>query len=130
MNDCLFKPLDLATLSDKLMALRPHACKINDREPDSEFDFRALKKLTGGDSSLIEDLLGEMIESNDSDLQALAQALDQNELGIVANVTRNLRETAFLIKAERVLASSQTVIHALKAIFKASTSTWRNHAVQ
>ena len=100
-----------------------------------------------------------MIESNDSDLQALAQALDQNELGTVANVTRNLRETAFLIKAERVLASSQAVIQvcenpqsddlslvpeqaarlqndterlqtALKAIFKASTSTWRNHAVQ
>lgn len=159
MNDCLFKPLDLATLSEKLMALRPHAGKMNDREPDSEFDFRALKKLTGGDSSLIEDLLGEMIESNDSDLQALAQALDQNEVGTVANVTKNLRETAFLIKAERVLASSQAVIQvcenpqsddlslvseqaarlqndterlqtALKAIFKASTSTWRNHAVQ
>jgi two-component system sensor histidine kinase EvgS len=114
MNDCLFKPIGLEMLRDRL------ALVDSVRAPDSIdsdgkilappagakiFDRETLDQLTGGNAAIAEDLLREMIKSNQQDLSQMHQHLQDAEWGGILDGAHRVKGGARITKADSLIAA-------------------------
>ena len=97
MDDCLFKPISLTTLSDQLAKLTPLA------HPAAVFSTASIGSLTGERPDMVRRLLAQLLASSQEDRQALA--------GLNAGSQRNeIREMAHRIKgAARIIRASKVI---------------------
>lgn len=92
MDDCLFKPISLAALHERLANLQSQ--RTND-----PFDLRGLDAMTGGDPSLVSRLLNELLKSNRLDRLELQKAAQGQDLSALIEIAHRIKGAARIIKA-------------------------------
>lgn len=100
MDDCLFKPLSLAQIAERL---RQVVARQRTVEPGQVVDLDELRRLTGGCADSFEQLLETLRCCHDQDLarlQALSSASDPTQL---ADLIHRLKGSARMIRAQGVL---------------------------
>ncbi|WP_339543861.1 transporter substrate-binding domain-containing protein [Pseudomonas sp. RA_35y_Pfl2_P32] len=102
MNDCLFKPISLATLSQCLETLRP----LN-AEP--AFSLQSLQALTGGDPSLVRRLLTELLNSNRLDRQELLDLSPTSGRESFIDIAHKIKGAARIVQAARLMDSCEAL---------------------
>ncbi|WP_211452210.1 transporter substrate-binding domain-containing protein [Collimonas antrihumi] len=115
MDDCLFKPIGLETLRSRLEALETIRLPVPTggsgkvsplpAAEGSVFDGAALDKLTGGNVAMTEDLLREMIKSNQQDLIQLNAHAEGEKWADAADVAHRLKGGARIAKADSLIAA-------------------------
>ncbi|MFJ2366624.1 transporter substrate-binding domain-containing protein [Pseudomonas sp. NPDC087697] len=96
MNDCLFKPIGLTTLSQRLEALKPLS-------EDQAFNLDGLQLLTGGDPERVQRLLAELLNSNRLDrLELLALPSTSGPQAFI-DVAHKIKGAARIVQASRLI---------------------------
>ncbi|MCU1752992.1 transporter substrate-binding domain-containing protein [Pseudomonas sp. 6D_7.1_Bac1] len=96
MNDCLFKPISLTTLSQRLEALKP----IMD---DQAFNLDGLQLLTGGDPKRVQRLLAELLNSNRLDRQELLALPPASGPQAFIDLAHKIKGAARIVQASRLI---------------------------
>ena len=112
MDDCLFKPILLHELH-QCLAKSPALAKKAGAMPtktmsfdpqkilaEVSFDPASLYTLTGGDKSLVKNLMAELRSSNHKDMVAIEKALHSGNWQRISELAHKIRGTAKLIKAD------------------------------
>lgn len=102
MNDCLFKPISLATLSQCLETLQPF-----NEEP--AFNLQSLQALTGGDPVLVQRLLTELLNSNRIDRQALLSVSPGCGREEFIDIAHKIKGAARIVQATRLMDSCEAL---------------------
>ena len=102
MNDCLFKPISLATLSQCLETLQPF-----NEEP--AFNLQSLQALTGGDPVLVQRLLTELLNSNRLDRQALLSVSPGCGREAFIDIAHKIKGAARIVQATRLMDSCEAL---------------------
>ena len=102
MNDCLFKPISLATLSQCLETLRPLT-----EEP--AFSLQSLQALTGGDPVLVQRLLTELLNSNRLDRQELLDLSPASGREGFIDIAHKIKGAARIVQATRLMDSCEAL---------------------
>lgn len=100
MNDCLFKPISLEDLQQKLNSFRG---ELDRGGPRQSFLPSSLDKLTGGNKQLIEQLLQELLSANEADLAKLQSAVHNSELGEAKSIAHKIKGAAKIITATTIV---------------------------
>jgi two-component system sensor histidine kinase EvgS len=109
MNDCLFKPLSLAALSQWVESIRP-------ARQEQPFNLEGLDLLTGGNPQLAHRLMAELLSSNCHDRQALL-ALSTVECPVEER--QALLDIAHKIKGAARIAQAFRLIKCCEALERA-----------
>ncbi|MGX7654896.1 ATP-binding protein [Shewanella putrefaciens] len=104
MNDCLFKPISLEDLRQKLES---YCQKLTLEHPQQAFLPEALTKLTGGNTPLFEQLLKELLNANELDLAELQQAVQQEKLCDAKNIAHKIKGAAKIVAATSVVSACE-----------------------
>lgn len=96
MDDCLFKPISLMTLSEQLSKLTP----LDRNEP--VFSLASVGSLTGDRPEMIQRLLAQLLRSSEEDRNALAStnATDREQMRELAH---RIKGAARIIRASKVI---------------------------
>jgi two-component system sensor histidine kinase EvgS len=108
MDDCLFKPISLNALNDRLSKVRPLAVTAEAPAPiaDEAFDPHAIATLTGGRIDMNERLLEQLIDSIRQDRAELAAATGRDQL---KDVGHKVRGAANIICATAVIQQCEAL---------------------
>ncbi|WP_028620683.1 transporter substrate-binding domain-containing protein [Pseudomonas sp. Ant30-3] len=102
MDDCLFKPLTLTALSERLAGIRPSV-------PAPAFSLAGLHLLTGGNPAMDRRLLKEMQNSNDQDRLALQALAGSTDLKSYLDLAHKIKGAARIIQAARLIESCEAL---------------------
>lgn len=106
MNDCLFKPISLEDLKLKLDSFNSEI--KNNNLSEKIFLPETIEKLTGGNVSLFEQLLTELLNANQVDLVELKAAVNNDNIVDAKNIAHKIKGAARIIAAtELVIACEQ-----------------------
>ncbi|WP_345888694.1 ATP-binding protein [Shewanella algae] len=100
MNDCLFKPISLEELQQKLNSFRN---LLNQEGPRQSFLPSSLDKLTGGNKQLTEQLLQELLSANEADLARIQSAVHNCELDEAKSIAHKIKGAAKIIAATAIV---------------------------
>ncbi|WP_024695362.1 Hpt domain-containing protein [Pseudomonas syringae] len=97
MNDCLFKPISLALLSEKLAHLEPvvHTAPA--------FNLSSVHSLTGERPEMVKRLLAQLLQSNREDRQLLATLMLEGRRNDVREMAHRIKGAARIISAAQVV---------------------------
>ncbi|MEB0047325.1 MULTISPECIES: transporter substrate-binding domain-containing protein [unclassified Pseudomonas] len=103
MDDCLFKPISLESLSLRLSSVRPNKqlTMIGDAFPSvaGVIDLTSIEQLTRGDASAMNALLRDLADSNDQDLIRLAEVSEAQDCQGLDDLAHRVKGGARIIKA-------------------------------
>jgi two-component system sensor histidine kinase EvgS len=102
MDDCLFKPLSLTALSQWIEGITPTS-----RAPT--FSLEGLHLLTGGNPTLNQRLLTELLNSNRLDRQALLALSRSKDRQSLLDVAHKIKGAARIIQASRLIDSCEAL---------------------
>lgn len=115
MDDCLFKPIGLDALRNRLAALEATRPPVNADSngkasplpivEESVFDGAALDTLTDGNLAMRKDLLREMIQSNRQDIIDLSAHAVSEKWADVADVAHRLKGGARIARADSLITA-------------------------
>ena len=109
MDDCLFKPISLTLLSQRLAMLEPlFHC------PEA-FNADALSPLTGGDKQRTRLLLEELLRSNCQDLKTLLELPDNGELQAFVEIAHRIKGAARIVGAQSLINNCEALEQATPA---------------
>ena len=109
MDDCLFKPISLTLLSQRLAILEPlFHC------PEA-FNADALSPLTGGDKERTRLLLEELLRSNCQDLKTLLELPDNGELQAFVEIAHRIKGAARIVGAQSLINNCEALEQATPA---------------
>jgi len=130
MDDCLFKPISLTALSERLADITPQ--QITATRPSYNLD--SVRSLTGDRPEMIQRLLSQLISSNQEDRQALAELAARDDRSGLREMAHKIRGAARIIRASDVIEACealenacneqapQSVIHACQQAIDAAMS--------
>jgi two-component system sensor histidine kinase EvgS len=98
MDDCLFKPISLTTLSEQLAKLTP----FDHGEP--AFSVASVGALTGNRPEMVQRLLAQLLRSSREDLSTLTHA-DVTDREQLRELAHRIKGAARIIRANRVIAT-------------------------
>lgn len=115
MDGCLFKPLGVDTLRDRLAGLAPAgpACAPPIRKESATavgplcFAPQQLHQLTQGDAALTQRIVQALIETNREDADALRQALENRDHALLAGHAHRIAGGARVVGAEATLQAAR-----------------------
>lgn len=109
MDDCLFKPISLTLLSQRLAMLEPlfHCPEV--------FNADALSPLTGGDKERTRLLLEELLRSNCQDLKTLLELPDNGELQAFVEIAHRIKGAARIVGAQSLINNCEALEQATPA---------------
>lgn len=109
MDDCLFKPISLTLLSQRLAMLEPlfHCPEV--------FNADALSPLTGGDKQRTRLLLEELLRSNCQDLKTLLELPDNGELQAFVEIAHRIKGAARIVGAQSLINNCEALEQATPA---------------
>ncbi len=111
MDDCLFKPISLEALHDRLASVTPH----NTTPPSSDdLDLSSLQQLTGDDPNALRQLLEELLDSNAEDQARLLRLSSQQDLPGLADLAHRIKGGARIIDAQRLVAACEALENACR----------------
>ena len=109
MDDCLFKPISLTLLSQRLAMLEPlFYCP-------EVFNADALSPLTGGDKQRTRLLLEELLRSNCQDLKTLLELPDNGELQAFVEIAHRIKGAARIVGAQSLINNCEALEQATPA---------------
>ncbi|MBI6557817.1 response regulator [Pseudomonas syringae] len=98
MDDCLFKPISLSMLSERLAAIAPLA------PPRAlPFSLDSVSNLTGDRPEMVERLLAQLLHSNHEDRLLLARLMPENNRQETRDLAHRIKGAARIIQASRVV---------------------------
>ena len=109
MNDCLFKPISLTLLSQRLTELEPPRCTAN------VFNIDSLYSLSGRDDQRIKLLLEELVRSNRIDLKALSELHVNDGLEAFADIAHRIKGAARIVGAFQLITHCEQLEQASQA---------------
>lgn len=92
MNDCLFKPISLTALNQRLAELKP-------LPSSSAFNLDGLHLLTGGDPQFVQRLLAELLNSTRQDRQELLALPEEGEQQALIDIAHKIKGAARMVQA-------------------------------
>ena len=113
MDDCLFKPISLTALSERLsrISARP-ACEDVTRNrpaapgnPPTSFDISSIKELTGNRPEMIEVLMTQLISSCREDARELENLSARGDRRALQDIAHKIKGAAQIISARNVIDS-------------------------
>jgi two-component system sensor histidine kinase EvgS len=96
MDDCLFKPINLSTLSQWMNTIKRTSRPL-------VFNVQSLHMLTGGDPISVRRLLAELLSSNRSDRQELLEAARAGTSQALAESAHKIKGVARIVQANRLI---------------------------
>jgi two-component system sensor histidine kinase EvgS len=102
MDDCLFKPLSLTALSQWVEGITPTV-----REP--AFSLEGLHLLTGGNPTLNQRLLTELLNSNRLDRTALLALSESKDRQSLLDLAHKIKGAARIVQASRLIDSCEAL---------------------
>ncbi|MCW2293661.1 two-component system sensor histidine kinase EvgS [Pseudomonas sp. BIGb0408] len=115
MNDCLFKPISLVALGERLASIR-----AIDRAAEAEqgfaeaFDPSALDTLTGGDPALARRLLDELWSSTTEDLRTLQELAATEDRDALAELAHRIKGAARIVSARPLVQRCEALENACR----------------
>ncbi|MEE5066918.1 transporter substrate-binding domain-containing protein [Pseudomonas alliivorans] len=103
MDDCLFKPISLSLLSDRLALLSPLT------RPTLAFSPGSVSQLTGNRPEMVRRLLTELLRSNREDRQSLATRMLEGHMDEIRDMAHRIKGAARIISASRVVDACNTL---------------------
>ncbi|MBB4867999.1 two-component system sensor histidine kinase EvgS [Pseudomonas nitritireducens] len=104
MNDCLFKPIGLENLRQRLESVPKSAVgdELDEQSGshDSAFNLKALREMTGGNPGLIRRLLEELYSSNQIDIDQVWPLWEIGDWKQLADLAHRIKGAARLVNAE------------------------------
>ena len=97
MDDCLFKPISLTLLSQRLTALVPLYTS------QDNFNLESLNALSGGNNEQKKRLLEELLRSNSADLTTLLELPDNGALQPFADIAHRIKGAARIVGADELI---------------------------
>jgi two-component system sensor histidine kinase EvgS len=110
MDDCLFKPLNLNELAERLHRVAPGPGRrevVDAAVLGDGFDLSSLRQLTGGDLASVKTLLRDLQQSNHEDLQRLGQLQRDTDFAGLADLVHRVKGGARIIKARHLLRACE-----------------------
>lgn len=104
MDDCLFKPLSLQNLAEKLVGYRTR-CSVDDHE----IDLTNLHQLTAGDQCSLQRLLADLADSTREDLARLQAFGAPYDYKAVADLVHRIKGGARIVRAQRLLVACEAL---------------------
>ncbi|PBQ15048.1 hybrid sensor histidine kinase/response regulator [Pseudomonas congelans] len=98
MDDCLFKPIGLSMLSERLAAIAPLA-----HTRTLPFSLDSVSNLTGERPEMVERLLTQLLHSNHEDRLALARLTPEKDRRKTRDLAHRIKGAARIITASRVV---------------------------
>ncbi|EGH29595.1 PAS protein [Pseudomonas syringae pv. japonica str. M301072] len=98
MDDCLFKPISLSMLSERLTAIAPLA-----PTRALPFSLDSVSNLTGDRPEMVERLLAQLLHSNHEDRLLLARLIPENNRQKTRDLAHRIKGAARIITASRVV---------------------------
>ncbi|WP_095107511.1 transporter substrate-binding domain-containing protein [Pseudomonas sp. Irchel 3E20] len=92
MDDCLFKPISLTALHQRLAGLKPLAAR-------NAFNLDSLHLLTGGEPKMIQRLLVELLSSTQQDRQALLALPHDGDQQALIDIAHRIKGAARMVQA-------------------------------
>ncbi|WP_198779830.1 response regulator [Shewanella putrefaciens] len=108
MDDCLFKPISLMELESMIKRFTPEKATIT----ATHFAADAVEKLTGNNAELVDKLLKELLKSNQSDLQSLFVALENNDCSSIKDLAHKIKGAARIIDAQKLMSACEMLENA------------------
>ncbi|MDB5765247.1 MAG: putative two-component system sensor kinase, partial [Collimonas fungivorans] len=111
MDDCLFKPIGLEMLRERLAQITtgagagPGATPLPPAAHEQVFDRAALDQLTQGNPALTAKLLRQMVTSNRQDLERLSASAGDGQWSGVTDMAHRIKGAARIAGAERLNAA-------------------------
>ena len=106
MDDCLFKPISLTLLSQRLSTLEPlNICP-------EVFSVECIYSLSGRDETRTTRLLQELLLSNREDLVALLELPDDGELQAFVDIAHRIKGAARIVGAHALIKHCEALEHA------------------
>lgn len=118
MDDCLFKPISLTALGERLAGLSPLPIRP-EQLMRAFFSLDGLSALTGGNPQLAQRLIDELLASNQADLEELEACTRQCDRAGLANVAHKIKGAARIIQACELIERCE----ALERVCEKDTST-------
>ena len=109
MNDCLFKPISLTLLSQRLTALEPLTCTKD------VFNIENLYALSGQDDKRIKLLLEELLRTNQQDLNTLSKLNVNDGQEPFAAIAHRIKGAARIVGAVQLINQCERLEHASQA---------------
>ncbi|MNF35204.1 Virulence sensor protein BvgS precursor [compost metagenome] len=101
MDDCLFKPISLSTLSNRLLALcNEYNDGFNDGELSGDQLHAHLMRLAVADETAMQALWSELERSTANNLLELQKLLDQRDTKGMAKLAHQIKGSALILKYE------------------------------
>ncbi|MGN7738589.1 transporter substrate-binding domain-containing protein [Pseudomonas sp. 22526] len=101
MDDCLFKPISLAELNQRLWG---HPDKLPAQAmtemKDAPFGIDRLRHLTGGDPELVVRLLNDLMQSNRDDLGSLRMMAKDPDISLLSGMAHKIKGGAKVVNAQ------------------------------
>ena len=117
MNDCLFKPISLTLLSQRITTIEPlYTCS-------QVFNVDCLNSLSGHNAVQAQRLLEELLRSNRQDLKALLELPDNGELQAFVDIAHRIKGAARIVGANTLIKQCE----ALEQASQHSLTPARNH---
>jgi two-component system sensor histidine kinase EvgS len=112
MDDCLFKPISLEKLKQRLDLVSAYTKTIEKHE---DIDFSALEELVKGDQNAIKALLSELMSSNQQDMDRLSENSFTDRLQELSDLAHKIKGGARIVKAKHLIIACEKLESACSA---------------
>ncbi|MGE8393459.1 MAG: transporter substrate-binding domain-containing protein [Pseudomonas sp.] len=111
MDDCLFKPISLELLKQRLDRFESIAPLEPGDQPTAleadDIDFSALEKLVRGDQATLRELLNDLAMSNQQDMARLAEGCFAQDCQELLDLAHKVKGGARIVKARRLIQACE-----------------------
>lgn len=118
MNDCLFKPISLDNLLNRLLTIMNLPGEVQPAQGDQltqkrasmvetlkTFNLNALDELAQGNTGLVKTLLDEIVRTNDADMETLCELLNDRDWKKLGEYAHRIKGGARLVDAQQLEAA-------------------------
>jgi two-component system sensor histidine kinase EvgS len=119
MDDCLFKPISLESLKQRLDRFEPVVVAVPAdqaaEEQTDDIDFASLEKLVRGDQTAMRELLNDLAQSNQQDMARLAEDCSTQDWQELSDLAHKVKGGARIVKARRLILACEQLEAACEA---------------
>lgn len=107
MDDCLFKPISLSDLSERLALAEPRTVSVDSQAAvigqGRTLDLTTLRQLAKGDEYSVSRLVRDMADSLDTDLQRLVECYTAGDLKGLADLAHRIKGGGRIVGGQNVI---------------------------
>ncbi|SEQ26187.1 Signal transduction histidine kinase [Pseudomonas sp. NFACC02] len=103
MDDCLFKPISLTALNDRLSRVSARPGSQHPTADAPAFDMASIVALTGNRPEMIQHLISQLITSSRDDVEELREVSARGSTGAIKDVAHKIKGAARIISASTVI---------------------------